>query len=97
MTRIRGILGISFEKLMPMSLTNLTCLTKYEGHGLGLVDSSIITEELTAACAGISGMIGVNSLACGPIIVGASYEQKMKFLLPLNQAGETASFGLTER
>ena len=78
-------------------LMNLTCPTPYGGHGLGLVDSSIINEEMNAACVAISGMIGINSLACGPIVVGASHEQKLKFLLPLGQAGKTASFGLTER
>jgi acyl-CoA dehydrogenase len=76
---------------------NLTCPTPYGGHGLGLVDSSIINEEMNTACVAISGMIGINSLACGPIVVGASHEQKLKFLLPLGQAGKTASFGLTER
>ncbi len=78
-------------------LMNLTCAKEYGGQGLGLVDSSIITEEMTAACVAISGMIGINSLACGPIVVGGSHDQKTKFLLPLNKAGKTASFGLTER
>jgi len=85
------------QKAHVAGLMNLTCPAPYGGHGLGLVDSSIINEEMNAACVAISGMIGINSLACGPIIVGASHEQKMKFLLPLNQAGKTASFGLTER
>jgi len=85
------------RKAHAAGLMNLTCPTQYGGQGLGLVDSSIINEELNAACVAISGMIGINSLACGPIVVGGSHEQKMKFLLPLNQGGKTASFGLTER
>jgi len=85
------------RKAHAAGLMNLTCPTPYGGHGLGLVDSSIINEEMNAACVAISGMIGINSLACGPIVVGASHEQKLKFLLPLGQAGKTASFGLTER
>jgi acyl-CoA dehydrogenase len=89
--------GDIIEKAHAAGLMNLTCQKEYGGMGLGLVDSSIVTEELTAACVAISGMIGINSLACGPIVVGGSHEQKMNFLLPLNRAGKTASFGLTER
>jgi len=89
--------GDIIQKAHAAGLMNLTCQKEYGGLGLGLVDSSIITEELTAACVAISGMIGINSLACGPIVVGGSHEQKIKFLLPLNQTGKTAAFGLTER
>ena len=76
---------------------NLTCLKEYGGQGLGLVNASIVSEELSAGCISIAGMIGINSLACGPIVVGESDEQKRRFLIPLNRAGKTASFGLTER
>jgi acyl-CoA dehydrogenase len=89
--------GDIIQKAHAAGLMNLTCPTQYGGHGIGLVDSSIINEEMNTACGAISGMIGINSLACGPIVVGASHEQKLKFLLPLGQAGKTASFGLTER
>ncbi|HWU36954.1 MAG TPA: acyl-CoA dehydrogenase family protein, partial [Candidatus Acidoferrum sp.] len=39
----------------------------------------------------------INSLACGPILAGGTDEQKRRFLIPLCEAGQTASFGLTER
>jgi alkylation response protein AidB-like acyl-CoA dehydrogenase len=89
--------GDIIQRAHAAGLMNLTCPKPYGGQGLGLVDSSIINEELNAACVAISGMIGINSLACGPILAGGSDEQKRRFLLPLNQSGETASFGLTER
>jgi acyl-CoA dehydrogenase len=85
------------RKAHAAGLMNLTCPKEYGGQGLGLVDSSVINEEMNVACVAISGMIGINSLACAPIMLGASDEQKRRFLLPLNQAGKTASFGLTER
>ena len=89
--------GEIIQKAHATGLMNLTCSKEYGGQGLGLVDSSVINEELNAACVAISGMIGINSLACGPILCGGSDEQKRRFLTPLNQSGKTASFGLTER
>ncbi len=78
-------------------LMNMTTPREYGGHGMGQLEASLMNEEILAGCAGIGGMIGINSLACGPILVGGSDEQKRRFLVPLCDAGETASFGLTER
>jgi len=89
--------GDIIRKAHAAGLMNLTCPTEYAGQGLGLVNAALMTEELNVACVAITGMIGINSLACGPIIVGGSHEQKQRFLIPLNQSGKTASFGLTER
>lgn len=89
--------GEIIKKAHAAGLMNLTCPKEYGGHGLGLVNAALITEELTAACVAIAAMIGINSLACGPILIGGTEEQKRRFLIPLNQAGKTASFGLTER
>jgi alkylation response protein AidB-like acyl-CoA dehydrogenase len=85
------------KKAHAAGLMNLTCPTEYGGGGVGLVDAALVTEELTAACASIAGMIGINSLATGPILVGGTEEQKRRLLIPLNASGKTASFGLTER
>ena len=85
------------KKAHAVGLMNLACPKEYAGQGLGLLDAALITEELNAACVAISGMIGINSLACSPILIGGTDEQKRRFLIPLNKAGETASFCLTER
>ncbi|MBP1723635.1 MAG: acyl-CoA dehydrogenase, partial [Deltaproteobacteria bacterium] len=55
--------GDIIQKAHGAGLMNLTCPKEYGGQGLGLVDSSIINEEMNAACVAISGMIGINSLA----------------------------------
>ena len=89
--------GEIIKKAHKAGLMNLTCPKEYGGQGLGLVSASIITEELNVACIAIAGMIGINSLACGPILAGGTDEQKRRFLIPLCKAGQTASFGLTER
>lgn len=89
--------GEIIKKAHAAGLMNLTCPKDYAGQGVGLVNAVLIVEELNAACVAIAGMIGINSLACGPILIGGTDEQKRRFLIPLNQAGKTASFCLTER
>ena len=89
--------GDIIKKAHAAGLMNLTCPEEYGGQGLGLVNAALITEELTAACVAIAAMIGINSLACGPILIGGTEEQKRRFLIPLSQTGKTASFCLTER
>ena len=85
------------KKAHAAGLMNITTPREYGGHGLSLLSAALIAEELQAGCAGIGGMIGINSLACGPILVGGTDEQKRRFLIPLCESGKTASFGLTER
>jgi alkylation response protein AidB-like acyl-CoA dehydrogenase len=89
--------GEIIKKAHAAGLMNLTCPKEYGGQGQGLVNAALITEELNVGCVAIAGMIGINSLACGPILISGSDEQKRRFLIPLNDAGKTASFGLTER
>jgi len=89
--------GEIIKKAHAAGLMNLTCPKDYVGQGVGLVNAALVVEELNAACVAIAGMIGINSLACSPILIGGTDEQKRRFLIPLNQAGKTASFCLTER
>jgi len=89
--------GEILKKAHAAGLMKLTCPKAYGGQGLGLVNAAIITEELNAACSGIAGLIGISSIGCGPILVGGTEEQKRRFLIPLNEAGETSAFALTER
>ena len=44
--------GDIIQKAHAAGLMNLTCPKEYGGQGLGLVDSSIITEELTVGLRG---------------------------------------------
>lgn len=85
------------KKAHAAGVMNMIIPKAYGGHGLHLLDASLMTEELNAGCSGIAGMISINSLACGPILVGGSDEQKKRFLIPLCESGKTASFALTER
>ena len=89
--------GDLIRKAHAAGLMNLTCPAAYGGQGLDMVTAAVITEELTAGCVALAGMIGINSLACAPILVAGTEEQKQRFLTPLNQAGKTAAFCLTEK
>jgi|LSQX01.3.fsa_nt_gb acyl-CoA dehydrogenase len=53
---------------------------KYGGGGIGAVDQLLIVEELSAACAGISSCIAINSLAAIPLVNFGSEAQKDKYL-----------------
>ena len=85
------------KKAHKAGLMNLTTPREYGGQSMGLLEAALITEEINAGCSGIGGMITINSLACGPILIGGSDEQKKRFLIPLCESGKTASFALTER
>ena len=85
------------KKAHAAGVMNMIIPKAYGGHGLHLLDASLMTGELNAGCSGIAGMISINALACGPILVGGSDEQKKRFLSPLCESGKTASFALTER
>lgn len=71
--------------------------TEYGGGGLGAVDTSIISEELAAGCAGLFTSIMANSLALTPILLFGTDDQKKEFLTPFSQKRMLAAFGLTER
>jgi len=70
---------------------------EYEGVGLGELDMALISEELSAGCAGMATTIMANSLAFAPIILFGSEEQKKKFLTPFTKKLAFASYCLTER
>ena len=84
-------------KAMAAGLMNVTIPQEYGGMGYGALENALIAEELGAACSGISITLLVNGLALTPIQLFASEEQKREFLLPVAEAGDLASFCLTER
>lgn len=77
----------------------LTCKipNEYGGGGLSDVDTVIITEELSAGCAGMYTTMMVNALANTPIILFGTDEQKKKYLTPQTEKMTFAAFCLTER
>jgi acyl-CoA dehydrogenase len=59
-------------------------------------DGCLISEELAAACSGVSTAIEANSLAQAPLIVAATSEQKKEFLEPMTREPIVAAYAVTE-
>jgi len=85
------------ERAYQEGLINLAIPAEYGGGGKGGVTNCLVTEELGAACAGVTTTIMVNSLATTPLVLFGTEEQNMAFLEPLCQQHQLAAFCLTER
>ena len=69
---------------------------EYDGMGGGILEMSLVVEELSRACGGIALAYAASGLGTIPIIMYGSEEQKKKYL-PRLAAGEIlAAFALTE-
>ncbi len=69
----------------------------YGGVGLSGLDLCVISEELSAGCAGLFTSMMACALANTPLILFGTEEQKMKFLVPLTKKMSLTAFCLTER
>ncbi len=88
-------LGV-LQKAHSLGLMNLIQDSDLGGTGLGILDASLVVEELSAGCSGVATSIVANDLALTPLSLGCSHEQKEKFIRPITESGEFASFCLTE-
>jgi len=79
-----------------LGLINLTIPVEYGGSGLGIFDACLVIEEIAWGCSGFGTSMVANDLALTPIRIGATEEQKKKFLEPIVSSGQFASFCLTE-
>jgi len=69
---------------------------KYDGHGITLVESAIITEEISAACAGLATSIFDSSLGMEPLLLSTNEEAKQKYLPKIAKDFKFASFATSE-
>ena len=79
-----------------MGLLNLHIPEKYGGAGLGTIEEVLVNEELAWGDPGFATAAYATSLACAPIITGATEEQKQKWLRKITEEGALASYGVTE-
>lgn len=85
-----------FKKAHALGLINLTIGSEFSGTGLSLFDACLVIEEMAAGCGAFATSMVANDLALTPIMIGGTREQKMKFVKPICEAGQFASFCLTE-
>ncbi len=69
---------------------------EYGGLGGGVFEMSLVVEQLSRACGGISLAFAGTGLGTFPIILFGSEEQKKKYLPGIASGEKIAAFGLTE-
>ena len=85
------------RELGKMDLMGLYIPTEYGGTFEGdSMPHIVVVEELSRICIGVSVSFAANGLGADPILLGASDEQKKKFLPPLASGEKWAAYGLTE-
>eukprot|EP01104_Vermistella_antarctica_P005373 TRINITY_DN1589_c0_g1_i1.p2 TRINITY_DN1589_c0_g1~~TRINITY_DN1589_c0_g1_i1.p2 ORF type:complete len:441 (-),score=112.70 TRINITY_DN1589_c0_g1_i1:2259-3542(-) len=66
------------------------------GSGMGVLDETIIAEELAYGCSGFSTVAGANGLAQTPVILAGNDAQKKKYLGRMTEEPLFAAYGVTE-
>ncbi|MBX7115225.1 MAG: acyl-CoA dehydrogenase family protein [Myxococcaceae bacterium] len=79
-----------------LGLLNMTVPTELGGVGISHLSQCLVAEEMAWGCAGVATSMIANDLALLPILIGASKEQKERFVKPFTEKFLLASFGLTE-
>ncbi len=70
---------------------------EYGGSGVDYLTYAIAVEELSRSCAATGFTMSVHTgLACGPIALYGSDEQKKKYLTPMAKGEHLGAFALTE-
>ncbi len=84
------------EKAWAAGLMNFGVPKELGGPGLGILDTSLIVEELNYGCAGISNALAANDLATLPLLIAGSEEQKRTYLGALVKKLTFCAFAITE-
>jgi acyl-CoA dehydrogenase len=84
------------EKAFAAGLMNLGVPGELGGPGLGVLDTSLILEELNYGCAGIANFVGANELGTLPIAIVANQRQQRTYLAPMIEKLTFCAFAITE-
>lgn len=69
---------------------------EYGGAGGGVLEMCLIVEEISRICGGVGVCYAANGLAAYPIILGATEEQKQRFLPRIASGEWIGAFAITE-
>jgi butyryl-CoA dehydrogenase len=87
----------NMRKMAELGLMGVSIAEEYGGSGGDSVHMVIATEEIARACASTSTVyLASVSLACYPIYLFGTEEQKRRFVVPLARGQKLACFALTE-
>lgn len=86
----------AIKKAHEVGLLNTHIPEEFGGPGLGLMECSLISEELAYGCSGIQTAMEANGLAEAPVIVAGNKEQKAKYLGRMTEEPLVASYCVTE-
>ncbi|CAG8537680.1 9327_t:CDS:2 [Ambispora leptoticha] len=84
------------KKAWELGLVNTHIPQEFGGLGLGVFDSSLVTEELAWGCTGIQTAIEANGLAEAPLVVAGNQAQNKKYLGRMTEAPLMAAYCVTE-
>ena len=89
--------GEIFHKARELGIVNMLVPEAYGGVGATAFEEALVSEELGYGCTGISTSLGVNSLACLPILIAGNEAQKAYWLGErVIDKGEFVSYAVTE-
>ncbi|MEQ8351621.1 MAG: acyl-CoA dehydrogenase family protein [Leptospiraceae bacterium] len=84
------------EKFKEAGLFQAMYEEEFGGMGMGMMGNIILAEEIARGCLGVGTAFLATKLGSLPIEVGATQEQKEKYLTKLAAGEMIAAFGLTE-
>lgn len=84
------------KKAYETGILNMQVPEEFGGGGQGVLNGCLVAEELAAGCAGISTSIVLNDLACTPIVLGGTSEQKERWLKTVCRDMRFVAFCVTE-
>jgi acyl-CoA dehydrogenase len=84
------------QKAHQLGLMYTNIPKEYGGTGMSFVEHYLVTEAMNYECCAIAQVIGISHLATGAILIGATEEQKKKFIGAMTESYRSACFCLTE-
>ena len=84
-------------QLGELGLFGIAIPEEYGGSGMGSVESSLVVEEVSAACAGTGVLLSAHTSLCvDPILTFGTAEQKQKYLPRMASGDAIGCLSLTE-
>ena len=84
------------RKAYDRGIMNITIPKKYGGPGYGLMESTLVVEEIAAACAGLATSIFDNSLGVEPVLLTKNEGVREKYLPRILKDFKLISFATSE-